>query len=66
VGDQVVVEVEFGEGCCEARQSFDFGDAVLAQAEPRDGCEAREGEGRDRGDAGVYEVDLFGVWGVVV
>jgi hypothetical protein len=30
VGDQVVVEVEFGEGCCEARQAFDFGDAVLA------------------------------------
>jgi hypothetical protein len=40
VGDEVIVEVEFGESGGEARQSFDFGDAVLAQAEPRDGCEA--------------------------
>ena len=53
MGDQVIVEVEFGEGCCEARQSFDFGDAVLAEAESGYGCEAGEGEGWDRGDAGV-------------
>jgi hypothetical protein len=40
VGDEVIVEIEFGEGGSEARQPFDFGDAVLPQAEPGDGCEA--------------------------
>lgn len=54
VCDEVIVEIEFGKGSGQRGQPFDFGDAVLAEAEACYGVEAGEVEGGEGGDAGVY------------
>ncbi len=47
VRDQVIVEVKVGESSGQDGQTFNFRDAVLAEAEAGYGFESREIEGRD-------------------
>lgn len=61
VRDEVVVELELGEGRCEGvGQAVDGLDQVLAEAETGEFGEAFETEGGDGGDAGVLGFNFLG------
>jgi hypothetical protein len=64
--DEVVVQVEVGEGRCKAREALDFLDGVLAEADAGNLLEALEVEGGDRGDASLGDYDLVRVEGFAV